>query len=73
MRVSLPTNKDWRDYGAVTQIKNQGACGSCWTFATAAYAESKLIIENIADKNIDLSQQFLLECTDDSGCNGGYM
>ena len=41
----MPLSLDWRAKGRVTSIKNQGSCGSCWSFATAAYAESKLIIE----------------------------
>ena len=58
----------------VTSIKNQGSCGACWTFAAAGYAESRLIIAGDYDNgNIDLSEQYLPECTPESRCNGGYM
>lgn len=72
--VGSSSSLDWRDYDAVTSIKNQGSCGSCWTFAAAAYAESKLIIQGKYNKNnIDLSEQYLLECTPSSDCGGGFL
>ena len=74
--VGAPTSLDWRDYNGknyVTSIKDQGSCGSCWTFATNAYAESRLIIKGTHDTDLDLSEQYLLECTPECDCNGGYM
>ena len=58
----------------MTVPKNQLSCGSCWSFASAAYAESFLILKGKYTKdNIDLSEQYILKCTEDSDCDGGYM
>jgi C1A family cysteine protease len=62
---------DWRELKAVTSVKNQGECGSCWAFGVAAYIESKLIIERNYPITTDLSEQYLLSCTPGSDCGGG--
>jgi C1A family cysteine protease len=59
-KVGGPSSVDWRERGAVTIPKDQGFCGDCWAFATAAYCESSLIINNAYNNKIDLSEQFLL-------------
>ena len=67
-----PDAFDWRDKGVVSPVKDQGSCGSCWSFATVAnleglYAQKKGVIKTF-------SEQFLVDCdTEDSGCNGGLM
>ena len=72
-RLGYPASVDWRALNAVTSIKYQG-CGDCWAFATAAYAESKLIIDKrFNNTNIDLSEQYLDSCTSSSDCTGGYL
>jgi C1A family cysteine protease len=57
----------------VTEVKDQGSCGSCWTFATAACAESWLIRDGQFGDDIDLAEQYLLQCTEYSDCGGGFI
>jgi cathepsin H len=68
----IPEEKDWRTQGAVTPVKNQGKCGSCWTFSSTGCLESHNILKH--GKTALLSEQNLLDCAqafDNHGCNGG--
>ncbi|KAJ8749234.1 hypothetical protein K2173_018711 [Erythroxylum novogranatense] len=71
---ALPSTMDWRKEGAVTPIKDQGQCGSCWAFSAVAAVEG---ITQLSTKNlISLSEQELVDCDtkgEDEGCQGGLM
>ncbi len=68
---TLPSAFDWRDYGGVTSVKNQGSCGSCWAFGTVGPLEANIKIKDGIEE--DLAEQYLLSCnTDGWDCGGGW-
>jgi C1A family cysteine protease len=69
------TTYDARTNNLVTPVRNQGGCGSCWSFgAVAAYESSYLKVNGVAPNTVDASEQHPLNCMDPSNynCGGGF-
>ena len=75
--LSVPSSIDWRTLGAVTPVKDQGQCGSCWSFSVTGAMEGAYKIKT--NNLVSFSEQELVDCSlikyggPNMGCNGGNM
>jgi len=69
--IQLPDSVDWRNKGAVTPVKDQGQCGSCWAFVATGVVEGLNFIKT--GELLSFSEQQIVDCeTDNYGCQGGW-
>lgn len=70
IKYDAPAELDWRDKGAVNEVKDQGSCGSCWAFSAIAGEEGTYFVTQ--GKLLVLSEQNIVDCTKEChGCWGG--
>ncbi|KAL7713315.1 Cysteine proteinase 3 [Entamoeba marina] len=76
IKGDVPDAVDWRAEGKITPIRDQGQCGSCYSFSSLAALEGRLLIagSQFTVDNLDLSEQQIVDCSDkNNGCDGGSL
>jgi len=71
-KKKIPSSFDWRIFGAVTPVKDQGICGSCWSFGTTGAIEGAYFVKH--NHLVRFSPQNLIDCSwgfGNNGCEGG--
>ena len=79
--ATFPETVDWKPSGFVTDVRNQGSCGSCWAFSAIGTVEGfcNMVNNFTGDARINLAEQDLVDCArndtgyfDCNGCEGGW-
>lgn len=76
LRATLPTSFDARVKwpSCIHPVRDQGYCGSCWAFASAAFLEDRFCIQSNGDVDVVLSPEDMVRCDfQNQGCNGGWL
>ncbi|ELP84863.1 cysteine proteinase 2 precursor, putative [Entamoeba invadens IP1] len=68
---SFPESLDLRQQGKVTKVKDQNPCGSCYSFGALASLEGRLLFVGGNVDTLDLSEEQIVRCSPNNGCNGG--
>ncbi|KAB7494353.1 Cysteine proteinase 2 [Armadillidium nasatum] len=68
---SYPKSVDWRESGCISGVKDQGQCGSPWTFVVSESLEAACCLKN--GYLVSLSTQNLIDCVEGASCSGGVM
>jgi C1A family cysteine protease len=63
--MKIPDSFDWRDRNAVTSVKNQRDCGSCYAFGALGAVESNIYLKT--GDTVDLSEQEIVDCAEGYG------
>lgn len=72
-KSTTPDIWSWQQQGVVGPIKDQGSCGSCWTFSTAGNIESLNYMKDKSQGFTTMSEQQLIDCDKSNfGCGGGW-